>query len=246
MRKPLQPKFSASIIIGHRGAAGYVPENTLLALQKAKELNIKWVEFDVKLSRDHIPIIMHDATINRTTNGKGEVAAFNYSELAKLDAGSWFAAEFAQCTIPTLEDYLIFLKENDLNAVVEIKPYPGQDIKTAELTYQTILRVWPEGLNKIIFASFSLTSLRTIRQLSATALLGLGLHYWNRHWLDLMNELNCFSIHLNHWILTKKRLSLLKDSGCTVLAYTVNNPKRAEKLFQWGIDGLFSDFPDRI
>ena len=112
-------------VIGHRGAAAAAPENTLVSLQKAKELGASWVEFDVKLTRDGVPILMHDERLERTTDGRGEVALTTLNDLQKLDAGGWFGPAFRGEPVPTLEAALALCAELGLGINVEIKPVRG-------------------------------------------------------------------------------------------------------------------------
>jgi len=233
-------------LIAHRGASGYAPENTISSVMMAKELGIKWVEFDVMLSACGEPVIIHDVKINRTTNGRGRVHQMTYDELSQFDAGSWFSSSYKDHKIPSLKAMINCLKDNGLRAVIELKPYPGQEQLTAKKTFDLILDVWPQGLEHIIFASFQIDALKAIRQCCDKQAIGYGIHRWHRNWLDDIKALGCVSVHVNHWILNQRRTKALKGTGAHLLSYTVNNPKRALKLFKWGIDGIFSDFPDRF
>ena len=110
-------------IIGHRGVAAYAPENTLEGLHTAADMGVEWVEFDVKITKDHVPILFHDDTLERTTNGGDRpVAECTYDEIRALEAGSWFGESFAGIKIPTLEEALEVLIEHDLGLNLEIKP----------------------------------------------------------------------------------------------------------------------------
>ncbi len=233
-------------ILAHRGLSHLAPENTMVAFKKAMDLGFNWLEFDVMLSKDNHPIIFHDETLNRTTNAKGLLSHKTLHQLQALDAGGWFSKAYQGEAIPSLETVLSFMKKNHLNAVVEIKPTSNKDILTAEKTIQAIEKFWPEGLKHMIFASFSLASLITLRKHLPKQALGFGLHNWNEEVIELIKSLDCFSIHVNHLILSAKRMKLLKSSNCHILAYTVNNPKRAAKLLKIGVDGFFSDCPEKL
>src|SRR5256712_11990174 len=110
------------LVIGHRGASGHAPENTLAAFGKAVSLGAAFIETDLQLSRDAHFVAIHDATVNRTTNGKGTVHDLTLAELRQLDAGSWFGSEFAGERIPTLEEILQFSNKNDVVFYLELKP----------------------------------------------------------------------------------------------------------------------------
>lgn len=238
--------FKCPKVLAHRGLSHLAPENTMAAFEKAKDLGLHWLEFDVMLSKDHHPVIFHDEKLNRTTNGKGLLADKTWHQLQALDAGSWFSKTYHKELIPALETVLEFMKEHQLNAVVEIKATPKKDVVTAEKTIQVIEGVWPEGLKHIIFASFSLASLITVRKILPKQALGFGLHTWDETALEIIKSLDCFSVHVNHRILTAKRIKLLQKINCHILAYTVNKPERAVFLRKLGIDGFFSDCPEKL
>ena len=124
--------------IGHRGAAGHAPENTLASIRKAANLGARWVEFDVMLSHDGIPILMHDNTLNRTTNGKGPISAQSLNDLRTLDAGSWFDKSFADEPIPTLAETLLLAEALGLGCNVEIKPAPETSEETAKAVIEVV------------------------------------------------------------------------------------------------------------
>lgn len=233
-------------LIAHRGLSHLAPENTLAAFEAAAKLKLKWLEFDVMLTKDHHPIIIHDETLNRTTSGKGYVSETLWKQVQKFDAGAWFHKQFREERVPSLEEVLYCMKENNLHAVLEIKPTPGTDVMTTEKIIETIERHWKEGLKKIIFASFSLASLIRVRSLLPKQAIGIAFHTWDQDCLELAKALECFSIHLNYKLLTPKRMKQLKQSNCQILAYTVNNASLARKLKEMGVDGFFSDSPELL
>lgn len=233
-------------ILAHRGVSHLAPENTMAAFEKAKKLGIHWLEFDVMLSKDNHPVIFHDDTLNRTTNAKGLLSHKTWHQLQVLDAGSWFNKKYQGEPIPSLEMVLEFMEKNNLNAVIEIKPTKNNDGLTAERTIQIIKKQWPEGLKHIIIASFSIASLITVRKLLPTQALGFGLHKWEEGMIEVIKALDCYSIHINHQLLSEKRMRLLQHTKRHILAYTVNNPKRATELHKIGVDGFFSDCPEKL
>lgn len=238
--------FKCPEILAHRGLSSLAPENTLAAFEKAHQMGFDWLEFDVRLTKDHHPVIFHDETLNRTTNAKGLLSHKTYHQLQHIDAGRWFNKAFAGEPIPSLEHVLLFMKTHHLKAVVEIKPTKGSDVITAEKTIATIQKYWPTGLKHMIVASFSLPSLITVKKLLPRQAIGFGLHTWDNDSLELIKALDCFSIHVNHLILSRKRMEILRQTGCHVLAYTIDDPKRAAKLKKMGVDGFFSNTPEKL
>ena len=120
-------------VIAHRGASGQAPENTLASLYKAHDIGVNYVEFDVTLSADKQPVIFHDATLERTTNGQGVINEKTWADLKPLDAGSWFSPDYAGEPIPNLSQYLEALAETGLYFNLEIKPSQGDGLMTAQV-----------------------------------------------------------------------------------------------------------------
>ena len=130
-------------VIGHRGAAARAPENTLAGLRKAHALGASWVEFDVMLSGDEVPLLIHDETLRRTTSGRGRVPALSAAAIRALDAGSWFDGTFAGERVPTLEEAVALLLDLGLHANLEVKPARGFERRTGEVVARTLARIWP-------------------------------------------------------------------------------------------------------
>ena len=232
-------------VIAHRGASAYAPENTLAAFKKAQELNITWVEFDVMQSLCGEVIIFHDELLDRTTNGKGDVSLVNYSDLTKLDAGSWFTPDFSAECIPTLNQLLEFLTENNMSMNIELKSLPGDEEKLV-LKVLEVVSQYQDNSSAILFSSFSLQALQALHHYSPESNKGMLLHEWEENWEKLCVELNCVSVHVFEEILTKQTSHEIKAMNKKLLSYTVNDPNRAAELFSWGVDAVFSDRPDVI
>lgn len=228
-------------IIGHRGASGYAPENTLISLRKAHALGILWVEFDAMLTSDGMLIVIHDETLERTTNGHGLVAETSYKQIMQLDAGVWFGEEFRGEKIPTAAEFLAEAERLGLGVNIEIKPTYGKDIETAFAVVQLLQNY---GFNKrmnLLITSFSMESLAIVHALDSKLPTGLLLNQWIIAWHDILEQLNCVSLHLNHKILNPAIVQEIKKSGRLTLAYTVNDLERAAELYEWGVDAIFSD-----
>lgn len=234
-------------VIAHRGASAYAPENTMAAFVKAAQLGIKWVEFDVMQSADGVPFIFHDESLERTTNANGDPSKLQFHSLRALDAGRWFHSRFSGEKIPSLQQMIDFLINTNMSANVEIKAMHNQEqplIKQVlnEFSRSQLGVVTP----RILFSSFSLDALKLLRQYSPNCYLGMLLHEWEADWQALAVALNCVSIHVNQEIMTPDAAQQIKSMGKALLCYTVNDPKRAEELFSWGVDAVFSDNPDKI
>jgi glycerophosphoryl diester phosphodiesterase len=233
-------------VIAHRGASGYAPENTLAAFAQAKALGANWVEFDVMLTKDDEVIVIHDDTLERTSNGKGHVADFSYSELKKLDAGSWFQPKFSHEKIPNLRAVIELLNANQLNANIEIKTQIGKENLLVEKVIEQVDRHWQKNLPAPLFSSFSLPTLEIVRKISPHAALGFLMDEWINDWESICDRLNCVSVNVNHAILDAEKIHAIKATQRLLVPYTVNQVERAKELFALGVDAVFSDFPDKI
>lgn len=233
-------------VIAHRGASGHAPENTMSAFVKAAQLGIKWIEFDVMLAACGEPIIFHDDNLERTTTGKGEVGSYPYAFLRTLDAGSWMQPRFSGETIPTLKHVIEFLNNAKISANVEIKAKPGQEEALIVRVLEEMSEFLSATKSTILFSSFSRDALHLLRKHSPDCLLGLLMHEWEPNWKDVCQALNCASVNVNQEVMTHERAQEVKHVGKPLLCYTVNNPARARELYSWGVDAVFSDYPDKI
>jgi glycerophosphoryl diester phosphodiesterase len=235
-------------IIGHRGACGYAPENTLASIQSAADMGCEWVELDVKLTSDDVPIIFHDDDLLRTTGMQGLVKDTPYSVIKELDAGSWFGDSFIGDKIPTLEDALELIVELGLGLNLEIKPCAGREIETTRVALDALARVWDDH-DKIMISSFSEVALETAADMVAGDwAIGYLIDEIPENWRDMASHLGAKTININgnRHDLTREFIEDIIDEGYGILAYTINNPMRARELLSWGVDGLFTDEPDVI
>lgn len=232
-------------IIGHRGAMGYAPENTVESIKTAADMGVKWVELDVKLTKDNVPIIFHDDTLERTTNGSGAVAATLYEDIRALEAGSWFADSFAGAKIPTLEEVCETLIDLDLGLNLEIKPCPGREKETAEAALDMLSRIWDDH-DRLLISSFSHVSLETALDIARDWHRSLLMDEWLENWKDLADYLDVSTININGNECTREQVEDIVDMDYPILAYTINDPQRARLLQGWGVDGVFTDVPDVI
>lgn len=233
-------------VIGHRGACAYAPENTFAAFEKALSLGCRFIEFDVMCSSDGEPFIFHDDNLKRTSNGEGFLGLVTAEYLDSLDAGSWFSRQFKGEKIPHFKDVLKWLSFSDVQANIEIKSYPGAVEQTTVAVLSHIHRYWPQSKALPLVSSFDWDALVLCRSIAPEMPLGLLFDEWDEDWLQKAKQLECFSIHFNRKILTSARVKTVKDHGYVVCAYTVNRKRQANKLFDWGVDAVFSDYPDLL
>ena len=230
-------------VIGHRGAAGCAPENTLAGFRRARGLGCAWVEFDVRLTADRQPILLHDARLERTTGGRGRASRLPLAEIARHDAGSWFDPAFAGERVPTLEAALTVLEEEGLAANVELKPARGAAWETGRIAAETLARLWPQRGSRALFSSFRREALAAAKASAPGFPRGLLCRALPRGWRRLAEGLGCVSIHLDHRRLSPAIVAEVNSLGYLLLAYTVNDATRARMLFDWGVASVFSDVP---
>lgn len=233
-------------IIGHRGVAAYAPENTIEGIHTAADMAVEWVELDVKITKDQIPVIFHDDTLDRTTNGSGLVANLTFEEIRNFECGSWFADSFAGIRIPTLEEALEAVIDRNLGLNLEIKPCPGRERETAEAALDVLSQIWDDH-SRLLISSFSLVSMETALIMA---------HDWPRalligeDWPENIAEVHDFlelsCVNVNAKTVQREQAEQVMDIGLPLLAYTVNDAEEARRLLRWGIDGVFSDAPDIV
>jgi glycerophosphoryl diester phosphodiesterase len=233
-------------VIAHRGASARAPENTLAALRLAAAEGARWVEFDVKLSRDNVCVLIHDELLGRTTDGRGEVAQYDLDELLALDAGSWFGKRYAGERIPTLAAALAVCVELDLDINLEIKPCPGRQRETAIRVIETLEAHWPSGRPWPLLSSFAPASLEEVRLRAPAMPRGLLIDRPTRRALDLLDRLDCVSLHCDFRRASAALVRTLQASGRPVLCYTVNDAAHAHRLRQLGVASIITDRPAEI
>jgi glycerophosphoryl diester phosphodiesterase len=233
-------------VIGHRGAAGAAPENTLASIRKARELGVSWIEFDVKLTKDGHAILFHDDCLERTTDGRGAVAATTLAELSRLDAGGWFGAAFRGEPVPTLGQALALCAGLGLGINVEIKPCPGREVETAQVTVATLLDVWPRDRPAPLVSSFSRACLAVARDLAPELPRGYLAGTLPRRWRELMAEYACTTMHLNHRRIVPGQRAALLAAGVPVVLYTVNDGLRARRHLEAGVAAVITDHVDQV
>ena len=226
-------------VIAHRGARNTAPENSMAAFEAACAQGAAWVETDVKITHDGIPILMHDDTLDRTTNGRGAVAEKTWSEIQNLDAGNGQR-------IPLLTDLLQMAIGKYLHLNLEIKPCPGRTQATAMVILIEASKMWPDDHPAPLISSFETEALTIAARLRPDWPRGLLLDGWHENWPELVRLTEANTINLDATTLTQQRVEQLKTANIPILAYTVNDPARAKELIGWGISAVFSDNPSEI
>lgn len=235
------PALDLPPVIGHRGAAGVTPENTLAGIRRVKELGASWVEFDVKLTKDGVPILFHDDRLDRTTSGRGRVAQKGWDEIRDLDAGSWFGPSFAGERVPVLAETLALCAELGLGVNVELKPCPGRAEETTRAALDVVREVWPKDAPTPLISSFEAACLGVAREVAPELPRGFLSHVLPRRWRDILVRYGCTTLHLNHKRLWAKQHQDVVAAGVPLILFTVNQGSRARALLEAGTTAVFTD-----
>ncbi|AYC28686.1 glycerophosphodiester phosphodiesterase [Paenisporosarcina cavernae] len=231
-------------IIAHRGSSGTYPENTLAAFQAAANLRVDGVEFDVHMTKDGELVVIHDETIDRTTNGGGYIKDFTYKELRQYDAGSWFSPTFANEKIPALEEVLSIFKETNMTVNVELKsdivPYEGMTERVLRMVHDFDME------EQVIISSFDHEALEQAKQLAPhvqTALLTMEVMV---DVADYAHLLKAEAIHIALPAAYRKMTKVALSKGAIIRVFTVNDVVQATELLEIGVHAIFTDYPEKM
>ena len=230
MRKERPPR-KPPLRIGHRGAAGHAPENTLASIRTAIGFGVDLVEVDLQRSRDGRVVIIHDQTVDRTTNGKGKVAARTLAELQALNAGKGER-------IPTLEEVLE-MAEGRVGLMLEIK-----EAGIADMTVKLVRKTGFSGT--VVYASFLHKELLAVQAADSTAATLALFGRLPKDPVAAATRVGASHVGLRFTTATAQRVSALHRAGFQVFVYTVNEPRDIQAMRRLGVDGIISDFPDRL
>lgn len=233
-------------VIAHRGASAAAPENTLAAFRLAAERGAAMVELDTRLARDGVPVVIHDSTLDRTTDGHGRVLASDSERIALLDAGAWFDPRFRGERVPTLEQALELLARVGLAVNVELKADAGEERRTGAEVARLVARVWPADGPPVLLSSFAEEALDAARHAVPELPRGLLRERTGPDWRVAMERLACTTLHVGREHLDEATLRELRREAVPALVYTVNDPKEARRLFDHGVRAVFSDVPEVI
>ena len=230
------------LLIAHRGASGYAPENTLAAFRKAVAMGLSFIETDLQLSRDARFVAIHDETVNRTTNGQGAVHDLTLAELRRLDAGSWFGSAFTGERIPTLEEILEFAKRHDVVFYLEIKPGGSWGGEHALIG---ALRESGE-IARTVVISFDASIVNAVRKAEPTLMTGLLYDGQIEKPLEKALEIGARQLAVRGDLVTPAMIAEAKRNDLQVVCWTVNHAAHMRMLRSAGVAGIMSDYPDRL
>lgn len=245
------------LVIAHRGASGYAPENTLAAFARAIEMGADGVEFDVRLTSDDHPVVFHDKTVRRMTGERREVRSMTLTQLRSIDAGSWFnrrhlrrqQAEFRNLRVPALSEALRKFEGRSLTLFVELKD-PEDERPALEQAALEALRK-NDSIARAIMLSFDHTALHRVRACNDRIRIApLFLRRFSRPAVTLARmtgvarSLGATGVALEQTLANSRRVGALHDEGLHVYVWTVNSRVRMRRFIRLGVDGIMTNYPD--
>jgi glycerophosphoryl diester phosphodiesterase len=238
-------KFEPPWFIAHRGYRARYPENTLVAFQAALDAGVQMIELDVALSRDRKLVVIHDATLERTTNGEGAVKEHTLAQLKQLDAGGWFHPRFAGEHLPELSEVLD-LADGQVLINIEIKPHAYEPHHPPDaVERQTVELVCRRNIaERVLISSFDLNLLKYIATLEHAPALGLiSRNPADKHTLENCEQLNAVSWHPNHQILTPDQVKTMHAHAIRVFPYNADTSEEIARVLEMDVDGVISSDP---
>jgi len=246
MHKLLQAKrFKLPWIIAHRGYRAKYPENTLCAFKAALDAGAAMLELDVTLSRDRKLVVIHDDTLQRTTNGRGPVSGLTLAELKQLDAGSWFSARFAGERLPELIEVLDLVDGRAL-INIEIKPHAYESSHPIDAIERQVLELLrrEKAQDYVILSSFNFSLLKQLAALEdAPALALITKHPARRDTVAMCLRLKAFSWHPEHLILSPAQVKMMHAAGIKIFPYNMQSPEEFKRVLAMGVDGVIINDP---
>ena len=229
-------------IVAHRGASRDAPENTLTAIRLAARLGASWLEFDVSLLGDATPVLHHDETLERCTDATGPLERLGAADLAGIDAGRWFGAQYAGEPLATLAQALDLIEALDLSANLEMKTHGAPPERVARAVAEALAgRPWTR--TRILVSSFRPGALEALRRLMPDQPLAVLYRDPPAGWPEVLASLGACSLHLRQQFLSREILARARAHGFHVRVFTVNDPPRIEPFRAAGLAGVFTDHP---
>ncbi|MGL4392691.1 MAG: glycerophosphodiester phosphodiesterase family protein [Fusobacteriaceae bacterium] len=234
------------IIFAHRGMSSLAPENTISAFKLCKENGLKWFECDVDFLKDETIVITHDDTLDRCTNKSGKVYELEKKDLENIDAGSWYSEKYIGERIPTFEELIKVINNFELNVNLEIKPSNlSENIIENNLKNLTREIKKINSNIKIIVSSFDHVALSKFKKMNPH--ISVACLYWlsefSKNCVTTLEHCQAEYIHPENSTVTKELVEYFKNKNYKINIYTVNDLSRANELFNWGVDGIFTDVP---
>ncbi len=232
--------------LAHRGAGRLAPENTLAAFRLGASFGYRAFECDVKLSADDQPFLLHDAELERTSNGHGVAGTLAWATLSRLDAGSWHSPAYAGEPLPSLDAIAAFIRGNGLALNIELKPTPGVELHTGRVVAAAARMLWQGDAQQPVLSSFWPEALSGAKEAAPELPRALLLDTLWPGCLELATGLGCVAVVTNHALMNAELLGRLHAMGLHGCVYTVNDAARARELLALGVASIITDAVDQF
>ena len=242
----MAPDWPYPALCAHRGAGQLAPENTLAALRLGHAQGYRMAEFDVKLSADGVAFLLHDATLERTTNGHGRADACTWRELAQLDAGGWHSPAYAGESVPTLAAVARFSMAYGMAVNIEVKPTPGRERETGAAIALDAAALWAAASVKPLLSSFSAVALEAARDAVPDLPRAFLVDRVDASTVSRALAIDCIALDVKHTLLDADLVQRARAANLRVLAWTVNETARVDALRAIGVDTVITDAVDVI
>lgn len=228
-------------IIAHRGASKLAPENTLPAFQLAYELGADGIETDVQLTKDQVPILIHDEGLKRTTNGYGYVKDYTFQELKKLDAGSWFSTSYTNTKLLSLDEFLNWIKDKSLCLNIELKNNKIDYKDLEKIVYSKLMDY--QLLNRTTLSTFNPKSVKRMKKVDKQIDAALLTSRRRKDLVGYAKSLGADAIHVKYRLLSRKLVDRCHQEDIAIRVYTINKTLYMKRCFNLDCDGIFTDIP---
>ena len=236
-------KLLETKIIAHRGASKYAPENTMPAFKLAYQLKSEGIETDVQLTKDNIPVLIHDEHVKRTTNGTGYIKELSFEQLRQLDAGSWHSKEFAGTQLISLEEFLQWIADKPLYLNIELKNNKIDYKHLESIVYEMV--EYYQLLNRTTLSTFNPRSVSRLKSFNKEIGVAFLTSKRNKNLVSYAYELGANAIHIKYRLLNQLLIDQCKKKDMAVRIYTINRSAQMSKCFKHETTGIFTDVPDK-
>lgn len=230
-----------TIIYAHRGASKLAPENTMPAFQLAYEQNADGIETDIQLTKDHIPVLIHDENVRRTTNGTGFVQDYTFKELQKLDAGSWFSKYYVNTSILSLEDFLCWSKDKKLLLNLELKTNVIAYRNIEKLVYDLLKKY--NKINQTVISSFNPNSIKNMHKIDPNVTTALLTSKKITELFTFTQKIGADGLHIRYRLLNRAFIAKAESKDLYLSCYTINRSAQMLRCYKLGIRAIFTDLP---
>ncbi|EPJ43947.1 MAG: hypothetical protein OFPI_41120 [Osedax symbiont Rs2] len=232
-------------ITAHRGLSSLAPENTLSALRLAAEHGVQWVEIDAIACGDGTIVMWHDNSVDRCSDGSGAMSQHSAQSIKQLDCGSWFSEQYRGETMATIEEAILLIKELGLGLNLEFKLYENS-VETVVAPVLALLNQHWENFDKLIISSFDQPALEYCHSQQPELQLAKLYEKIPDNWLQQMQAINAVTCHCDYSVLQQSQVAELHLAGYEVYCYTPNDTSAVEQHWEWGIEGIITDYPQKF